>query len=191
MEARGVERYEEQGLVERARTGDVLAFGELVRLHQHEVYTLALRIVADRDLAYDVSQEAFVRAWRAMPRFRGDARFSTWLHRITVNAAFSHRSRRRRHFAEPLDGRPEDPVADGLTPERAGTSAAVRPHLEAALQALPITLRAVVVLKDVHDWSHAEIGEHLGISTTAAKVRLHRGRKALREALWSQEEVGE
>ena len=81
-----VERFEEDQLVRLAGQGDEAAFTELVRNHQHEVYTLAVRMVADRELAYDVSQEAFVRAWRAIGRFRGDARFSTWLHRIAVNS---------------------------------------------------------------------------------------------------------
>ena len=77
MERERVESSQPHDLVELARLGDRDAFGELVRIHQHEVYTLAVRLVRDRDLASDVTQDAFVRAWRAMPKFRGDAKFST------------------------------------------------------------------------------------------------------------------
>jgi RNA polymerase sigma-70 factor (ECF subfamily) len=186
-----VERYEESELVERAARGDQAAFTELVRAHQHEVYTLAVRMVADRELAYDVAQEAFVRAWRAIERFRGDAKFSTWMHRITVNTAFTHRDRRKRTQADSLDDIYREPESASLTPERGGESAAMRGPLEDALNELPESLRAVVVLKDVYEWSHTEIAEHLDISVTAAKVRLHRARKSLRLTLWKhQDEEG-
>lgn len=180
---------EDTGLIERARTGDTVAFSQLVRNYQHDVYTLAVRLVRDREMAADVAQEAFVRAWKALPRFRGDARFSTWMHRITVNVAWTHRKRSARHATQPIHEMYADPQAGGITPEQAGSSAALRPRLEAALGDLPYSIRSVVVLKDVHDWSHAEIAEHLGISVTAAKVRLHRGRRALRSLLWGEREA--
>ncbi len=191
MSSLEVERYEESELVERASRGDQAAFTELVRAHQHEVYTLAVRMVADRELAYDVAQEAFVRAWRAIERFRGDAKFSTWMHRITVNTAFTHRDRRKRTQADSLDEIYREPESASLTPERGGESAAMRGPLQDALNELPESLRAVVVLKDVYEWSHPEIAEHLDISVTAAKVRLHRARKSLRLTLWKhQDEEG-
>jgi RNA polymerase sigma-70 factor (ECF subfamily) len=180
---------DELALVERAGSGDQTAFAELVRIHQSEVYTLALRLVGDRELAADVAQDAFVRAWRALPRFRGDAKFGTWLHRITVNTAWSTRRRWHRHRTQPLndaDARLTDPSAG---PELEGMAALIGIQLSAALTRLSPPLRAVVVLKDVYDWSHADIAEHLGITVTAAKVRLHRGRRALREML--DEELGE
>ncbi len=183
MSLREVRPSDDDGLVDRARKGDVRAFGELVREHQNEVYTLALRMVSDRDLAYDVTQDAFVRAWRAIDRFRGDARFSTWIHRITVNTAFTHRERRKRTRVDSLDESFREPESEAISPERAGESAEMRPHLESALAALPDTLGAVVVLKDVYDWSHADVAAELGISVTAAKVRLHRARKQLRSSL--------
>ena len=189
MRSYEVRRLEEDDLVIRARAGDAHAFAALVRSHQNEVYTLALRLVHDRDLASDVAQEAFVRAWRSMSRFRADAKFSTWMHRITVNTSLSHIDRRRRRRAEPLDLVCVEPEADGLTPERAGAAADARPRLDAALGQLSAAVRAVVVLKDVYDWSHAEIADHLGITVTAAKVRLHRGRRALRDLLFSGEDA--
>jgi len=191
VSSREVRRLNESELVDRAAGGDEAAFTELVRAHQHEVYTLAVRMVADRELAYDVSQEAFVRAWRAIGRFRGDAKFSTWMHRITVNTAFSHRDRRKRRRAEPLDTIHHEPASESLSPERGGESAAIRGPLGEALGALPESLRSVVVLKDIYEWSHVEIAEHLGITVTAAKVRLHRARKSLRISLWREREDGE
>ncbi len=188
MSGREVGPIEEQDLVRLAIGGDDAAFGELVRIHQHEVYTVALRMVTDRDLANDVAQEAFVRAWRAIGQFRGDAKFSTWMHRIAVNTALTHRERRKRTRTEALDAMYYEPEADGLTPERAGVSAAAQASLEAALTDLADPLRTVVVLKDVYGWSHSEIADELGITVTAAKVRLHRGRKALRVALWDYRE---
>jgi RNA polymerase sigma-70 factor (ECF subfamily) len=177
--------------VERAGRGDQAAFTELVRAHQHEVYTLAVRMVADRELAHDVAQESFVRAWRAIERFRGDAKFSTWMFRITVNTAFTHRDRRKRTQVDSLDDVYREPESLLLSPERGGESAAMRRPLEEALTALPESLRAVVVLKDVYEWSHTEIAEHLDISVTAAKVRLHRGRKSLRITLWQHRDEAE
>jgi len=173
-------------LLERARTGDRRAFSELVRIHQDEVFTLANRLVGDRELAADVSQEAFIRAWRALPKFRGDAKFSTWLHRIVVNASWSMRRSQQRHAAAPLSDVYREPVASGESPLEAATVAAMRPRLLSALGQLSESIRAVVVLKDVYDWPHREIATHLGITTTAAKVRLHRGRKQLHELLWDE-----
>ena len=191
MERDRVEPLQPHDLVDQARLGDRDAFGELVRLHQHEVYTLAVRLVRDRDLASDVTQDAFVRAWRAMPKFRGDAKFSTWLHRITVNTAWTHREKRNKVRLDPIESLPADPESLALDPVRAGESASVGPSIEEALRGLSTSVRSVVVLKDVYDWSHAEIAEHLDISVTAAKVRLHRGRKELRTKLRSWKDVPE
>jgi RNA polymerase sigma-70 factor (ECF subfamily) len=183
VERERVELTEPQALVERARNGDRDAFGELVGIHQQEVYTLAVRLVRDRDEAADVAQDAFIRAWRAMPKFRGDAKFSTWLHRITVNTAWTHRTKQNRVRLDPLDSLVAEPQATTLDPIRAGESVSIGPKIEAALGGLSYSIRSVVVLKDIYDWSHAEIAEHLDISVTAAKVRLHRGRKELRSRL--------
>jgi len=180
MERERVEQTQPQDLVERAKLGDRDAFGELVAQHQHEVFTLAVRLMRDRDLAADVSQDAFIRAWRAMPKFRGDARFSTWMHRITVNTAWTHRSKQRRVRLDPLESLTAEPQASTLDPVRAGEAASASPRIEEALMQLTSSVRAVVVLKDVYGWSHSEIADHLDISVTAAKVRLHRGRKELR-----------
>jgi RNA polymerase sigma-70 factor (ECF subfamily) len=171
-------------LVDRAREGDQGAFNELVRIHQHEVFTLAVRLVGDRTLAADVAQEAMVRAWKAIGRFRGDAQFSTWLHRITVNAAWTQKTQAKRHQAQDLDSVAEQPETDlRVSPEIAGERAELRSVLRSALNSLPDQQRAVVVLKDVYGWSHKDIAESLSISVTAAKVRLHRAHLRLRDLL--------
>jgi RNA polymerase sigma-70 factor (ECF subfamily) len=183
-------RLDDGDLLAKAMAGDTTAFSDLMRIHQDEVYTLALRLVADRELAADISQETFVRAWRALPGFRGDAKFSTWLHRITVNVAWSQRRKQRRHRADPIDEAFVDPPSDSISPERAAESADIQGRLRTALRRLPKPTRAVVILKDVYGWSHGEIAEHLDITVAAAKVRLHRGRKQLRTDLWSEVKEG-
>jgi RNA polymerase sigma-70 factor (ECF subfamily) len=183
MTSPGVEGSEIESLVNAARNGDVGAFGRLVELHQHEVFGLAVRLVGDREMAADVAQEAMIRAWRALPKFRGDAAFSTWLHRITVNTAWTLRSRSKRNTADPLDEIGDVADTSWLTPERAGEAAMLRDALRMALGRLPEVHRTLVVLKDVEGWTHGEIAETLGISVTAAKVRLHRAHVKLREYL--------
>jgi RNA polymerase sigma-70 factor, ECF subfamily len=175
--------------VDAARNGDRSAFDELVRRTYVDTYTLALRLTADEEDARDVVQEAYLRAWRGLSRFRGDAQFSTWMYRITANTAYSSVKRRRRHRAETLDSMHNEPVElhPDLQPEGAAESSAMLDRLSLALEALPPKLRVLVVLKDVYGLSHEEIAEELGISVPAAKVRLHRGRKRLRDLLYDDE----
>lgn len=164
----------------RAQDGDRTAFAALVREHQDEVYTLARRLVGDPHLASDVAQETMIRAWRALPNFRGDAKLSTWLHRITVNTAWTHKKRAKRHQGASIEDQLELAAPmDSAHPEVAGEIMELRGRLRDALDRLPGSQREVVVMKDVYGWSHAEIADAMGISVTAAKVRLHRARARL------------
>ncbi len=175
-----VEAHKEQELISRAQQGDEAAFAALVRAHGSEVYTLALRLVGDPHLASDIAQETLIRAWRALPKFRGDAALSTWLHRITVNTAWTHKRRAKKHAGPSIDDYTETPALPGADhPEVAGEIQELRGRLQRALTKLPASHRQVVILKDVYGWSHAEIAEAMGISVTAAKVRLHRARARL------------
>ncbi|WP_420640392.1 RNA polymerase sigma factor [Candidatus Poriferisocius sp.] len=170
--------------MEAARRGDRDAFNELVRSTYRDIYSLAYRLTGNRDDAADVVQDAYVRAYRAIRRFRGDSSFSTWMYRITYNCASSSLSRRSRQRTEELTD--DTPIVD-VRPEQDPTlraeAAALRHHIDKAIKALPERLRQVVVLRDLHDLTHSEIAAELGITTSAAKVRLHRARQRLRAAL--------
>ncbi len=172
-------------LVAAAREGDREAFDEVVRVTHADTYTLAYRLVGNEEDARDVVQEAYLRAYRGLKSFRGEARFTTWLYRITANCASTHLGRRRRHQHDEL---PEDDgVVDehpGSDPAEVAAAALLRDRVSAALAGLPPRLRAVVVLRDVYDLPHDAIASELGISVTAAKVRLHRARRRLREELF-------
>jgi len=183
------ERDELARLVSAAREGDRPAFDELVRRTYVDTYTLALRLTAHEEDARDVVQESYLRAWKGLPRFRGDAQFTTWMYRITANTAYTVVKRRRRHRAESLDAMLDDPIElrPGAQPEDAAESAALLERLAVGLDELPPKLRVLVVLKDIYGLSHEEIAEELGISVPAAKVRLHRGRKRLRDLLYDDD----
>ncbi len=172
-------------LVVLAKGGDQQAFEELVRATYVDSYTLALRLTNDEEDARDVVQESYLRAFKGLKRFRGDAQFTTWLYRITANCAANQLSRRARHGHDELDDdgalldeRPDhDPQLSAATGE-------LRDRLKEALDSLPPKLRTVVVLRDVYDLPHEAIAAELGISESAAKVRLHRARRKLRERLF-------
>ncbi len=177
--------------MEAARRGDRDAFNELVRATYRDIYALAYRLTGNREDAGDVVQDAYVRAYRAIRRFRGDSSFSTWMYRITSNCASTHLSRRTRQRTEELSD--DVPIVD-LRPEQdpslRAEAAVLRHHIDRAIRALPERLRQVVVLRDLHDLSHSEIAAELGITTSAAKVRLHRARQRLRTVLQRTTEFG-
>ncbi|MEO1061515.1 MAG: sigma-70 family RNA polymerase sigma factor [Actinomycetota bacterium] len=175
-------------LVKQARGGDSQAFEELVRLTHVDVYSLARRLTGDPDDARDVVQETYLRAYRAIGRFRGDAQFSTWLYRITANCASTMRHRRGRHrHVELPDDHAEIDRDLHHDPEAQVATVGLRDRLEAAIRLLPPKLRSVVVLRDLHGLSHRDIAAQLGITESAAKVRLHRARKQLQADLVDDE----
>ena len=168
-----------------ARSGDRDAFADLVRATYDATYTLAYRLTGNEEDARDVVQDAYLRAYRGIGNFRGDARVTTWLYRITANCASTHLGGRRRHRHEPLDTDVDlIDVAPAADPVDRAVAADLRVTVEQAVAELPPRLRAVVVLRDVYDLSHEAIAAELGISETAAKVRLHRARRKLREAVF-------
>jgi RNA polymerase sigma-70 factor (ECF subfamily) len=172
-------------LVTAARDGDHQAFEELVRVTYQDTYTLAYRLTGDEEDARDVVQESYLRAFKGLKRFRGDAQFTTWLYRITANCASTHLGRRNRHRHDELaDDAPFADLDPSHDPQIQTEGNATRNRLTVALRELPPRLRAVVVLRDVYDRSHEAIAAELGISESAAKVRLHRARKKLREHLF-------
>lgn len=172
-------------LVAAAKDGDRSAFDELVRVTYAEAYTLAFRLTGNEEDARDVVQDAYLRAFRGLKRFRGDAQFTTWLYRITANCASTAMVKRSKHRHEELDDDAQlidlEPAHD---PEARADASLERQQLSAALQELPDGLRAVVVLRDIYDLPHEAIASELGITEAAAKVRLHRARRKLRERLF-------
>ena len=179
-------------LVVAAQQGDDGAFEALVRATHAETYTLAFRLTGDDEDARDVTLDTYLRAYRALERFRGDARFQTWLYRITANSASNLLGQRARHRHDELTE--EAPLADDrihIDPVARAEGDALRHHLTEALRRLPTGLRQVVVLRDVYDLPHDAIAQELGISVTAAKVRLHRARRRLREDLYAEPQEGQ
>jgi len=171
-------------LLADCRHGDPRAFEEVVRLTYRHVYTQALRIIGDRQEAEDVAQEAYVRVLRGLRGFRGEAQFETWLYRIVANAALTH-LRRKRRFGDLLAD-PEDRSLEAEAGGEMGDRTIDRDSLARALQTLPPSLRSVVVLKDVYGFSCQEIGDQVGASEGAIKVRLHRARRQLRNLLFEE-----
>jgi RNA polymerase sigma-70 factor (ECF subfamily) len=173
-------RSRERDLVRRAQAGEIAAFEELYRENVGRVFAVCLRIAADRALAEELTQLAFIRAWRKLASFRGDSALSSWLHPLAVNVALSERRAHKRRGERVLatgdlapfdrpDGPPREP------------GAAV--DLERAVAALPPGARAVFVLHDVEGWRHDEIAERTGIAVGTSKAQLHRARRLLKEAL--------
>lgn len=170
-------------LVRRAQRGERFAFEKLVERHEQRLYTLAARVLGSRDEAADAVQDALLRAWLAMPKFRGDARFSTWLYRITVNAAHDTRAKRR----EPPVEEPPDPV----DPRDRFAEQELSSELQRALNALDESYRVAVVLYDVLGCSYAEIAELTEVPEGTVKSRIFRGRSELAERLGTPAESTE
>jgi RNA polymerase sigma-70 factor (ECF subfamily) len=162
-------------LVRRAQRGERFAFERLVENHEQRMYTLAARVLGSREDAADAVQEALVRAWLALPKFRGDARFSTWLYRIVVNAAHDVRSKRREQtLDEPPD--PVDPRDRFAEQELSG-------ELQRALNGIDESYRVAVILFDVLGCSYREIAEMTEVPEGTVKSRIFRGRTELAERL--------
>src|SRR3954470_10028121 len=172
-------------LVSAAKAGDSRAFEELVRATYTDVYGLAFRLMGNEEDARDVVQDAYLRAYKGLRKFREEAKFSTWMYRITANCANTAMAKGKKHRHEELED--DASVADirpEVDPEAAGDAEILRSRVNRALEELPERLRAVVVLRDVYDLPHQAIADELGISEAAAKVRLHRARRRMKERLF-------
>ena len=174
---------DEKELIRRAGQGEQNAFRQLVEQYQAAVYRLALRMCGgDAALAEDAAQEAFVAAWRGLPRFRGDSRFSTWLYRLTTNAAIDCLRREKRHRdADDLDGveLPDGGDTPQESAERSETQAAVR----RALSVLSEEHRQVLLLRYMQELDYSEIAAALGVSEGTVKSRINRAKARLKELL--------
>ena len=171
----------EQDILRRAQQGDSEAFRQLVEAYQTQVYRLALRMCG-ADGADDVTQDAFVAAWRALPNFRSDCRFSTWLYRLTTNAAIDYLRREKRHRAAgdiaELELPDDAPTMQELS-ERAETQSRVR----RALSCLSDEHRQVLLLRYMQELDYGEIAQVLDVSEGTVKSRINRAKLKLRELL--------
>jgi RNA polymerase sigma-70 factor, ECF subfamily len=184
----GTEELVPAEIVERCKQGDETAWAKLVEATQREVYTLCLRVLRDPDDAAEATQDTYLKVWRGLKGFRGDSLFTTWLYRVAINAAISKqrsRKRKREHEAASEDEALMQIPGAESTETAAGARIDVK-VLEAAMERLPEHYRSAVVLRDVYGCSIEEIADNLKISQAAAKVRVHRGRKQLRQIVWPQ-----
>lgn len=174
----------ESALVERAQHGDRAAFEELVRRHADRLYAVVLRFVADAGEAEEVTQEAFLRAWRSIDRFQGRSRFFTWLYRIGINEAKRRAARQPPATVVSLDDEPIPDAPDwSEAPETRSQQSDLRHALERAIRALPVEYQAPLILRDVEGLSTQEAAEVMELGEAAFKSRLHRARLAVRRAL--------
>lgn len=183
----------EAALLAGLRRGDERAFEQLVALYGGRLLAVARRLLGSEDEARDALQEAFLQAFRALDSFRGQARLSTWLHRIVVNAALMRLRGQRSRPEEPIepllptfreDGHPTHAFAAwGPGPETAAARAELAERVRAAIARLPRSYRTVLVLRDLEELDTAAVAELLGVSPNAVKIRLHRARQALRALL--------
>jgi RNA polymerase sigma-70 factor (ECF subfamily) len=188
-----VEDLDDEALVALARGSEKAAFREIMQRHNRRLYRIARSVLRDDSEAEDVVQEAYLRAFAHLDRFRGEARLSTWLTRITLNEALG-RLRQRRPFVDlaavdSIDDQGEARVIffpsarqDG-DPEAAAARAEVQRLLERAVDWLPDPFRTVFVLRDIEEMSIEETASHLGLRPETVKTRLHRARRLLRQSL--------
>ncbi|WP_020650889.1 RNA polymerase sigma factor [Solimonas variicoloris] len=179
--------YDDAEAVRRAVRGDARAFERLYRRHVARIHGLCLRLVdGDRAKAEQYTQDAFVRAWEKLASFRGDAQFSTWMHRLTVNLVLGeHRLLKRwvtfDEATADADGGSD--AGEAMLGEHPQQRVGERLDLERALARLPKGARAVLMLYDVEGYSHEEIAELSGIAVGTSKAQLHRARKLMKEWL--------
>jgi len=178
------EAEDDRALVAAAASGGVAAFEALYRRHAGRIHGVIARLVGHAGArAEDLTQEAFVRAWQALPNFRFESAFGTWLHRLAVNTALMELRGRR---SRPLEDNDED-AFDGIgSADSAGHVTALSMDLERAVATLPPRARAVLVLYDVEGWKHEEIAAELGMAVGSSKAQLHRARGLLRARLGEQ-----
>jgi RNA polymerase sigma-70 factor (ECF subfamily) len=185
---------DEQALIESARKGDARSFNQLVLLYQRMAYNVAYRILSDSDAASDATQDAFLKAFKAMRRFRGGS-FKAWLLRIVTNACYDQLRRKQRRPATSLDDLPveadhsfymHDPAE---RPDEFVERQELGDTIQAGILTLPVEQRTVLVLSDVQGLSYNEIAEVTGLSLGTVKSRLSRGRARLRDYLVEQREL--
>lgn len=173
-------------LVKRVQKGDKGAFDVLVLKYEQKIVNLVMRYVRDQEQALDITQEAFIKAYRALPRFRGDSAFYTWLYRIAVNTAKNYLAAQRRRPAD-VELDLQDPEQYGLharlketdTPEGVTLSQELRATLEKAIASLPDDLRTAIILRELDGMSYEEIAQTMDCPVGTVRSRIFRARDAI------------
>lgn len=180
----------EQDLVARARAGDQQAFERLVLDNQNRIYSLALRLTGDREEAFDLAQEAFVKAWQGLPAFQGGSSFATWVYRLATNVCIDYlrRQKRRRQVESEISLDDEEsgwtePADWSRDPQRQLERSEQGRALARGLEALPPPQRQILVLRELSGLSYQEISQRLELDMGTVKSRIARARLALRKIL--------
>src|SRR5579863_7944407 len=195
-------REDEQLLIARSQRGDVGAFNQLVLRYQQTAFTVILRMLGDRDIAADVTQETFLAAFRAMPSFRGGSSFRAWLLRIATNQACDHWRRAHRHPVDSLDSLTDEDepysastmsslieTGQDVNPEEALLTQELQQVIQRGLEELPLDQRVAVILCDVQGLSYEEIAVATQTTLGTVRSRIARGRVRLRRYLLKHREL--
>lgn len=183
-------RQTDQLLVERVQQGDRAAFDALVLKYQHKIVKLISRYVRDQADAFDIAQEAFIKAYRALPNFRGDSAFYTWLYRIAINTAKNHLvAERRRPVDQDVDL--QDPEQFDIqarlkhldTPEGMTLTEEIRETVEEAISGLPEDLRTAIILRELEGMTYEEIAEAMDCPVGTVRSRIFRARESIADRL--------
>ena len=172
----------DEEVVERVLAGDLSLFEILMRRYNQRLFRVARSILAEDGEAEDVMQEAYVRAFRELATFRGEARFSTWLTRIACHEALA-RARKRRRLVPLEGGGPPDPPSGTISPERELENRELQAVLREAVEVLPDPLRPVFCLREIEGLSTEQTADALGLTVENVRVRLHRAKRSLRQTL--------
>lgn len=184
------EQRVDQALVDRVKKGDKTAFDVLVRKYQYKVIKLVSRYVKDPDEAQDVSQEAFIKAYRALPKFRGDSAFYTWMYRIAINTAKNHLVAQGRRLprvdieiqdAEQFEG--ETPLKEYATPEHLLSRDEIQETVFSTIEKLPEDLKTAITLREIEGLSYEEIAEAMACPVGTVRSRIFRAREAIDKSL--------
>jgi RNA polymerase sigma-70 factor (ECF subfamily) len=187
----------EKAIIERCKQGDLVAFDDLVRMYEKQVYGFAYRMAGNYDDANDIASEAFVKVYNAIGSFRGDANFSTWLYRVITNIYLDHRKRSKAHLCVPLDDYielEENSVSRQIEDDSPGPLDQVQTSerngiLEHAINELPEYQKMMILLFHTEGKSYEEISAIIGMPIGTVKSRLNRARLALKEKLGAYREL--
>jgi RNA polymerase sigma-70 factor (ECF subfamily) len=184
------DRNIDQALVERVQRGDKSAFDILVRKYQHKVIKVISRYIKDHSEAQDVSQDAFIKAYKALPRFRGDSAFYTWMYRIAINTAKNHLVARGRRLpnvdldaqeAEQFEG--DSALKEYATPERLLQRDEIQKVVFQTIEQLPEDLKTAIMLREIEGLSYEEIAETMECPVGTVRSRIFRAREAIDNTL--------